>query len=160
MVFRESTSFTDDWRFGPTFLPVEADRSKKPRVRAIGVKLIDRYKRNFHSGGRVKIAVPKGDLWPTFEVRSRRRNVSTRPPVTTSTEAKVKTLRPGKSYEARLDWYPQSYGYRKLKGKDVPLTVHYSASFFCDAEELEVFGQEMFSTRIHLEIAEAKEKQQ
>jgi len=337
MVSRESTSFTDDWRCGPTFLPLEVDWSKKPQVRVIGVKLIDRYKRNFHnmelpkntctplilyvrredrwvewmvnnwfhdwhkyidpeteeehpgldnvdlaqyyigrrepydvfghlnaispdlydedlrriqssehkgkifhgfligdakapkgyrielkhawlnwsaglreipgfgnpgtlkphfvlpqlrewnfsgsswpltlsldtrrqqrefaqdetvelavtilnhSREKVKIAIPKGDPWPAFELRSRRRNVSTRPPVTTFPEPKAKVLRPGKSYKTTLTWRPLDYGYRKLKG-NVPLTLHYSAGFFCDPEALGVFDKEVFSSRIHLKI--------
>jgi len=48
MVSRQSTCFTDDWRFGPTYLPVDVDWSAKPEVRVVGVKLIDRHKRNFH----------------------------------------------------------------------------------------------------------------
>lgn len=344
MVSRESTSFTDDWRFGPTFLPLEVDWSQKPRVRAIGVKLIDRYKRNFHnmelpkdtctplllyvwrkgkwvewminnwfhdwhkyidpetkeehpgldnvdlaqyyigkrepydvfghmnaigpglyddnvrkiqagehkghiyhgflvsdakapkgyrielkhmwlawSAGRreipgfgspgtlkphfvlpqlrewdfssapwpltisldtpegrreysqgdtialqitllnhstepVKIALPKGDPWPAFELRSRRRNVSTRPPVTVFPQPEVKSLAPGAALAVKLDWNPLAYGYRRVKGKGVPLTVHYSAGFFCEAEELGVFDQELFSSRIHLRIDEVKAK--
>jgi hypothetical protein len=344
MVSRESTSFTDDWRFGPTFLPVEVDWSKKPQVRAIGVKLIDRHQRNFHnmqlpentctplilyvrkqdqwvewmvnnwfhdwhkyidpetkeehpgldnvdmaqyyigkrepydvfghmnaigpdlyddnvrkiqagehkghiyhgflvsdakapkgyrielkhiwlawsaklnelpgfgnpgtlkphfvlpqlrewnfsdppwpltlsldtpkqrrqfaqddtiefaatllnhSDREVKVALPKDDAWPAFELRTGRRNVSTRPPVTTFPEPEVRVLKPGKSITTKLLWRPLSYGYQDMKGKDVPLALNYSANLFCDAGKLSVFDQEIFSARIHLVIDEVKPK--
>jgi len=45
-----------------------------------------------------------------------------------------------------------------VKGKDVRLTAHYAAGFFCDARRLGVFDREVFSTRIHLTLDAPKEK--
>jgi len=342
MVSRESTCFTDDWRFGPTFLPVEVDWSKKPEVRVVGVKLIDRDKRNFHdmklpdntctplilyvrregkwvewmvnnwfhdwhkyidpetkedhpgldnvdlaqyyidkqepydvfghmnsmspdlyddrvreiqagehkghiyhgflvsdpkapkgyrielrhmwlawsaglnelpgfgnpgtlkphfvlpqlrewnfseppspltisldtanrqrefsqqdavefvvtilnhSRDPVRIAVPEDDPWQAFELHCGRRNVSTRPPVTLFPRPKVKTLKPGHSFTAKLTWNFFEYGYRDLKGDDIPLSVHYWAGYFCDPAKLGVFEPDIFSSRIHLKIREPR----
>jgi hypothetical protein len=109
-----------------------------------------------HSARAVTIAVPKGDPWLAFELRSNRRNVSTRPPITAPIQSEVKTLKPGESFTAELKWTPLAYGYTDLRGNDVPLVAHYSASFFCAPDKLGAFDQEMFSNRIHLKIQEAK----